>query len=439
LIRKTLLICLILAAAGSARAQESTTASTASTLTLHEAFQRALTANPSVGRARAEVDVAEAQKRAFFSAVLPRISASGSAIRNTEEVTFGSGTDARTILPQNDWNYRVTLNQPIYAGFREKRAYDQAKLSVSSAREGVRSAEDQLLVRVAADYLAVVAGDTLTNVEQQNVDLARNRLTQAQNLFDAGEVTRVEIVRAEAAVKAAQRRVVGAQQARETAAGRLRIDLDIDTPIGVSDTTVNSATSIDEAALIQQAAGNRPELKQAENNLLSAKLEVAKQKGAYLPILTMDAAWISQKSTFPADSYGQAALRLTVPIYQGGEIGARIAAARGREEQARLALAEQQQIVREDVRKALLDLRAAETSLALATDQQKAAEAEYEQIFESYKAQEATSLDVQSSESNLADARRAVATNKLDLDLARLRVSFVVGNLKQQVLTEAAQ
>src|SRR6185436_9846938 len=87
----------------------------------------------------------------------------------------------------------------------------------------------------------------------------------------------------------------------------------------------------------------------------------------------------------------------------------------------------------EDVRKALVDLRAAETSLGLAREQLAAAEAEYQQSFELYRAQEATSLDVATSEASLADARRAVAEETLNRDLAGLRVWYAAGALKEAV------
>lgn len=426
---------MLLLAAPALFAQE-TTAPAAATqpLTLERAFEIAATQNPSIGRARAEIRAAEATRKGTLASVLPHIAITGAGIRNTEEVSFGSDSDARTILPQNDWNYRVTLNQPVYAGNRERKAYEQAKINVRNAGEGLRAAEDSILLRVAADYLGVVEGDDLIKVEQNNVTLAENRLKQARNLFEAGEVTKLEVLRGEAAVKAAQRRVAAAVQNRETAAGRLRIDLNLDQPITAVEPNINVPGGGNESDLIARAAANRPELRQAQNNVKIAQLEVQKQRGAYLPVVTADAAYIKQKSTFPSDSYGQGALRFTIPIWQSGEVGARVAVAKEREVQAKLALEEQQQGVREDVRKALLDLETAQTTLRLAQEQLQAAEAEYQQTFESYRAQEATSLDVQAAETNLADARRAVVTSKLDLDFAQLRVSYVTGNLKDAVL-----
>ena len=66
-------------------------------------------------------------------------------------------------------------------------------------------------------------------------------------------------------------------------------------------------------------------------------------------------------------------------------------------------------------------------------EQLAAAEAEYSQAFELYRAQEATSLDVATSEQSLAEARRAVAAETLNRDLAELRVWYAAGALKEAV------
>ena len=152
--------------------------------------------------------------------------------------------------------------------------------------------------------------------------------------------------------------------------------------------------------------------------------------------MTADAGYVWQKTSFPTDRYGYAALRFIVPIWQSGEIGARVAFARARERQAQLVLEEQRRAVQEDVRRALLDLETATTSLALSEDQLRAAEAEYQQVFDLYRSQEATSLDIQSSETNLNDARRAVVVSRLGRLLSELGVYFAAGDLKSAVLKE---
>jgi outer membrane protein TolC len=402
-------------------------------LTFQQAVARALEVNNTVERARADIGVAEAGRRQLFSSVLPRIALSGAATRNSEEVSFGSGTDARTILPQNDWNYRLVLTQPLYAGRREFRAYSQAKLGVENAREAERGTEDAVLLRVSSNYLAAVNADRRMAIERRNIELAEKRRTQAQAFYDAGEVTKVDVLRAETAIKASQRVLAVAEQNRENAVSGLRADLDLDGPIAVATSEKPLPDVPAEATLVTQAEQSRADVQVAENNLRIASLEVQKQHGFWLPTVTFEGGWIDQKSAFPASRYSYGRLNFNVPLLQSGEVEARVAGARARELQAKLDLDTARIGAREDVRRALSDLRSAETSLRLANDQLIAAEAEYQQEFDLYRAQESTSLDLASSEASLADARRAVAEETLNRDLAELRVWYAAGALKDAV------
>jgi outer membrane protein len=145
---------------------------------------------------------------------------------------------------------------------------------------------------------------------------------------------------------------------------------------------------------------------------------------------------VRQRTSFPADQTAALSIKLTMPIFDSGEISAKVAVARERERQAQIALAQARRQVREDVLQALLDLKTSETDLALAKEQLAAAEAEYNQSFELYRAQEATSLDLQTSETALSSSRRAVVNGTLNRDLAELNVWSAVGTLKNLILNE---
>lgn len=411
----------------------------AQALTLQEAVRRALESNLTLRRMRSDVTTADLQRRTLLASVLPKVNVSGSTTQNSEEVSFGSDDDQRVILPGTDWGYRLTLTQPIYAGSRERRALQQARLNIDIARQGVVSAEDQILTGVVADYLSVLEGESLLAVEQKNLDLARNRQKQAQDLYEAGETTRVEVLRAESDIKAAERRIAAARQLRDAAESRLRLDLSIDgsvAPIQVSEPGPLFPELPSEAALYTEAERLRPEVSQAQTNVEIARLEVLKQKGALLPVVSAEGGWINQRSSFPSDRYGYMTLRVNVPVYQGGEVKARTAFAQERQRQAEMALEQTRQTVREQVRLALLDLQTADANLRLAREQLAAAEAEYQQASELYQAQEITALESEAAETSLAEARRAVATGELDRAVAELRVWSAAGLLKQTLLPE---
>ncbi len=409
------------------------TAEAQTRLTLQEALTRAVQVNNTVERSRAEVSVANENRKFLLSSILPQINATGSTIENSTQVSFGSGTDSRVILPARDWNYRIVLSQPVFAGLREKRAYDQAKLGVANAQQGVLGTEDAVLLRVASNYFGVVDADARINIENQNIALAQKRLEQANAFYKAGEVTRVDVLRAETAIKASQRLLALAQQNRDEAVSRLRADLDLDGAIAV-DRPANPLPALpDETTLISRAEDRRPDVVQAENNVKAAELEIQKQKGFWWPVVTFDAGYINQKSAFPASKYSYGAFRFSVPIWDSRQTSSRVAQAREREIEAGLSLQDSKVAAREDVRTAMSAVRQSETALQLAKDQLAAAEAEYQQAFELYRAQETTSLDLAASETSLAEARRAVEEETLNHDLAQLRVWYAAGALKDAV------
>jgi outer membrane protein TolC len=411
-------------------------------LTLREALALAFDRNLALARVRQELPASEANRRLYRSAVLPRLFVNGGVVRNSSEVSFGPPDDVRVILPLVSWDVRVNVSQPIFAGFRDLKAYRQAKIGIDYAREGVRFESDRVLLEASRQFLLALQAEALIEVERANLELAGRRRELATALFEAGETTEVDVLRADADIKAAERRVVEAERSKEVAMSELRIALALDEDVALaapagSDRAVPLVP--EEPELLAKAYGARPEVRRAEYSLETAKLEVDKQRGAYYPVVTADAGYVRQATSFPRNSYGYGAIRISVPVYQGGETAARVAIAEEREKQAALALEESRRAVREDVRIALVDLEATRTNLALAEEQLRSAEAEYAQISELYQNQELTSLDLQASEAALAAARRGVATGELLVYAAEVQVWYAAGTLTEVALNQESE
>jgi outer membrane protein len=408
----------------------------AETLTLGAAMRMALERNPSVLRSRSDIERAEALVRETRSAILPQLSVDSRYTRNDREVAFELDGASVPVLPRDDWSASIRLAQPVYAGGRELKAIRQIRLTVDEREEASRQAEESLLLDVASSYLNVIGADALILVEQQNLELSERQRKQSQDFFDAGEVTRVDVLRAETASKGAERRLAAARQTRENAASLLRLSLGDDVAVETVRPDLELPALPSEEELIARAEERRPEVQRAKLALEIAQLETRKQRGAYLPTVTAEASYTQQAAAFPSDQFGALTFNFNVPLYTSGRIPSRIAQAKEEENQARLVYDEARQAVREDVRRALVAFRTAQTDLALAEEQRIAAEAEYQQTFELYRSQEATSLDVQTAESSLASARRAVVIGNLDRDLAALRVWFSAGVLRSVVLED---
>jgi len=319
-------------------------------------------------------------------------------------------------------------------------AMRQWRLAVSSGEADLRSTEDRVLLDTASNFLGILQGAALVDVERKNLELAEQRLKQAQAFYEAGEQTRVDVLRAETDQKAAELALAAAMQSRDLSASRLRLDLALDEPAGapirVTEPELKLPPLPAPEALVAQAQGGHPAVQRAELALQIAQLETSKQRAARLPTVRAEGDILRQRTSFPADQTAALTIRLTMPIFDSGEISAKVAVAREQQRQAEIALAEAKRQVREDVLQALLELETAGKDLALAREQLAAAEAQYNQSFELYRAEEATSLDLQTSEAALASARRAVVNGTLSRELSELNVWSAAGTLKKLILTQ---
>lgn len=399
------------------------------TLTLSEAFARALAANTAIEASRIEVRRAEDRIRYARSFVLPRVSLSGSTTYNSEEASFGNGADRFVIQPRNDWAARLGFTQPIYAGAREWRAYAQTKLLARQAEQTTIGRENDVLLGVGVEYLLALEAEALLAVERQNLELAGRRRELAQVFFEVGEVTRVDVLRAQAAIQGAERRLAAARGERDKALGRLRLALATDETFTIADPGEFLPPMPDEARLLEQTMASSSELRSAEFAVEIAALEVKKQRGAALPVVFAEGAYTTQKRTFPTDSNTAISLNLSVPLFTAGEVSSLVDDAREQEALARLRLDDVERRLREELHAAVLDLETARTVRDLARRELATIEAEHAETLELWRAQEASSLDLETAELALASARRVAATAVTDLKTAELRVWHLAGAL----------
>lgn len=406
----------------------------AETLTLEQAVARAIAANPGLAASRAQIDAAEARRLIALAAVFPKVTLSGDFTRNNKEVSFGSGQDARVVLPKDDWSASLALRQPIFAGLRERRAYEQSKLVRAQLEAGLTDAQSLLIQRVISTALDLLEADALIAVEERNLELAQRRQKQSTDFFEVGEVTRVDVLRADATLKGVERRLVAARAQREQAAGRLRSDLALDGEVTIAPPGQFLPPLPELPELIARALADSAPLRQLRIAVESAQLEIRKQKGARLPTVFLDAGMNWQASTFPSDEFSFLTLNLSMPIFSGGELRARVREAEANLRVAQARLDDDERNLREDVGAAYRDVVTARTVLELSRQELEVTEQQYQESFALYQAQEAIALDLENAEIALADARRRVASAEVAVKNLELRVFYLTGALAPDLI-----
>lgn len=222
--RKTLaglwIVMLALAAVDQAAAQEG----------LSEIYRRALDSDPAFREAEAQFLAAIEARPQARSSLLPSIQFGATRSENQSTnpnppLDFFTGEPSTVISDtestRNSRNMNVSLNQTVFDWGRYV-SLRQADKTVARAETDYAAARQDLLLRVADNYFAVLAAeDTLAAQIAARESIAR-QLEQAQRRFEVGLIAITDVQEAQAGYDGAVATVIAAERSLSTAQEFLR-------------------------------------------------------------------------------------------------------------------------------------------------------------------------------------------------------------------------
>jgi outer membrane protein TolC len=302
-----------------------------SELTLASAIGQALRQDPSLELAAATVARAESGVRDAQSSRLPSLHVDANVTRFAEPMVVAPlhGFD-----PRNPPSFDRTLSQGSaslsYTVFDASRGarVDRAQALAGAAYTGERAARMQLLADVTRLYLQLSSARELAGAHTLRVTALEREEDRAAQLVQQGRAARVVLLRAQAALSAAQAENVFATSNVDVAANALarQLGINADSLRSARLRAVRAAARepIDIAALHAVARDSNPDLERARRHLAAAEAGRSEARGSWLPRLQLGGRFIEYASTetHPQGEW-QGALQLSYPVFTGG---ARIAA-----------------------------------------------------------------------------------------------------------------
>jgi outer membrane protein len=331
----------------------------------------------------------------------------------------------------------LNLAQPIFRGFRTLSQVRIAEATVRAGRETLRNVEQLVLLLAATAYMDVVRDQAIVRLQENNVNVLTNQLRATRDQFNVGEVTRTDVAQAEArraasisalevarsnlkASQAAYERVVGSPPGRLVDGGE---------PARLMPRSLPEATSIAqrENALIVNALY----LEQA------ARYTVDNIRGELLPTVSLNASYtrtFDPSRSVDQQDNRQVTANMTVPIYTGGEVEARVRAAKhthvARLQQIEQVRTEQIQLVVS----AWARYVAAKAQMVSAAAQVRANQTALTGVREEYRVGQRTLIDVLNAEQELLNAQVTEVTARHDAVVQAYTVLQVIGRLHAQEL-----
>lgn len=170
--------------------------------TLMSALAHAYASNPTLNAARAEARAVDEKVSQALAGWRPTITGElyGGAEYSDTRATSGTRTTGST----TPGAVGVTINQPLFNGYRTVNATKQAEAAVRAAHESLRNTEQNVLLQAAQAFADVVRDTAIVDLRRNNVSVLKEQLGAVQDRFQVGEVTRTDVAQARARLSAAQ-------------------------------------------------------------------------------------------------------------------------------------------------------------------------------------------------------------------------------------------
>jgi multidrug efflux system outer membrane protein len=397
---------------------------------LNALVDEALAANRDLARAMARIDESRAALRLAQSERWPTLSAGASGARQRVSETGplpggGTANDFRATL---NVAYELDLWGRVAAGSAAARA------ELLASEQAQATVHNAIVAQVAQSYAALRSLDEQLLVFERAVVAQREGLKLQRVRFDAGDMNELDWRQLEAELFANETQLPRLERSRSEAERALALLLGRSPRALVEGNIARAATDAPPLVaggvpegLPSDLLARRPDVQQAEARLRAAGARVDVARAAYLPSISLTAAFgkesgeLSRLFDGPSTIFSVLA-SLTQPIWNAGALNARRDIALARERQAELDYRDAVAAAFKDLRDALGAHAEAQRTLQL-TEQRGSAlgrAAELTRLrFEGGIASRLDAIEAEraalAARAQLADAKRALAAAQVDV------------------------
>ena len=406
----------------------------ASADTIESALAKAYMNNPDFNAQRAALRATDEGVQRARAGLLPSVSASSSLGRQSSNYNSTSTSSNDLLSPRT---LGVSVTQSLYNGARVTNQIDQSEKSVLAAREQLRSVEQKVLFGASSGYMAVVRDTAVLKVRQANINVLKEQLRQTEDRFNVGEVTRTDVAQVSAQLAAAEAERSAAQASLASSVASYQQIIG-SMPDALADAVplVNMVpTSLDQALLIGQA--DHPDIRAARFSVDIAAAGVKIAQGELMPSLSLKGSLTHANDYKSADDeYNDASIvaSLTIPLYEGGEVHARVRQLKETLGQRRLEADSALRAVIAEISSAWSQYITSQARIKAAETQIEAATVALNGTREEAKVGQRTTLDVLIADQTLLGAQVNLVTAQTDRVVASYRVLSSVGKLSANSL-----
>lgn len=411
--------------------------------TLKECIEYAILNNISVKQSELDLKNATISKNDAIGNFMPNFNISSSHSWNiglNQNITTGLLENQTTQFTAANLN----ANIDVFKGMQNMNQLRKANLALIASQYQVTKIQEDIALNVANAYLQILFNKENLKVQKEQRALTQKQLSRTNELVDAGNVPKGDLLDVQATLAGINQRVIAAENAlflsKLSLAQLLQLpefqNFDIaedNIPGMLSDIENETAESI-----LAKAKETRTELKIAKANLDIAQKDIQLAKGAYLPSLTGFYGFNTRASNadrvlgvdaggnfitgaalpifqqFDKNKGQNFGVQLTVPIFNGYAVKNNVARSKVAFERSKLAYYQQELTLERNVFTAYADCKAAKESYEAALATVRARELAMNYAKDRYEIGMMNVFDFNQAQSAFVNAQSEVLRTKYD-------------------------
>ena len=333
--------------------------------------------------------------------------------------------------PTNVISAGITATQSIldFSSLRQKRAAEE---NLKAAEFSNENARDMTAYVVSMLYLQAVA-------DKSRIEAARAQVRTAQSLYDlavdqkeAGVVSGIEVLRAQVELQSEQQRLIVAED--QFAKNKLTLARAIGLSLGQEFELTDDmpfvpipVLSLEES--IERALRERPDYQGAEAGVRAAELARKAAEAGNLPTLSVGAGYTLRNQVQWEGHGSQTAIgaSLNVPVFTGGGVKSRVIEANAVLNRLKAEFDDLKAGIHYDIRKAFLDLKAAEDRVRVAESAVLLAREQVAQSESRFRAGVTNNVEVIQAQEALATANENHIAGLEAHNMAKLALARAMG------------
>ncbi|RPH64772.1 MAG: channel protein TolC [Burkholderiales bacterium] len=409
-----------------------TAASPSFALDLMQAWRAALTNDAQLASARSQLQATRERVPQARAGLLPSVNASAAMSRQNIDTNV---SPTRHFTAEN---YGIQASYPLLR-LQNVEAFEQSKLQVAAGEAQLAQAEQDLALRVSQAYFDLLAAQDNVDTLRSQMRAISEQLESAKRNFEVGTATITDQQEAQARFDLAAAQEIAANnelEVRRAALAQL-----IGQPVGELDElrpglTLEAPQPARESDWVQNARDNNLLVQQQRVATEIAKREIDRQRFGHYP--TVDVVGSLGRSENSAFNFvgvrthsAVVGVQLSVPLYAGGGIDARVREAAALHDRSLSDLENLRRQAEQSARQAYLGLNSGLAQVRALEAAERSSRLALESNLLGYQVGVRINIDVLNAQQQLFTTQRDLARARYDALLNVLRLQATTGALDE--------